>query len=262
MELDTLLFSEANGVAEITLNRPKSRNAINLELAKELKTVAEHCASSESIRAVLITGAGPVFCAGGDLLHFASAGDGLTDALDEMMSFYHPALEALANMNAPAIAAIDGPVAGAGVGIVASCSLAIASEASNFTLAYGMAGLNPDGSTTYHLPRLIGMRRAEEMMLTNRTLSAQDALDWGLISQVAAETEVLEKARATATRIAKGPTAAYGRTRRLLLASSSNTLEEQLELERENVLASTRTHDFKEGAKAFMERRPAEFTGK
>ncbi|MEM1301899.1 MAG: enoyl-CoA hydratase-related protein [Pseudomonadota bacterium] len=262
MELETLLFSEADGVAEITLNRPKARNAINLDLAKELKSVAEHCAASDSIRAVLLTGAGPVFCAGGDLMHFAAAGDNLTEALDEMMSFYHPALEALANMDAPVIAAINGPVAGAGVGLVASCSLAIASEASSFTLAYGMAGLNPDGSTTFHLPRLIGMRRAEEMMLTNRTLTARDALNWGLISQVAAETEVLEKARATAARIAKGPTAAFGRTRRLLLASASNTLEDQLELEREYVLASTRTHDFKEGAQAFMERRPAAFVGK
>lgn len=262
MKLETLLFSETEGVAELTLNRPKARNAINLQMAKELKTITEHCAGSDKIRSVLVTGAGPVFCAGGDLMHFASAGDGLTDALDEMMSYYHPALETLATIDAPVIAAINGPVAGAGVGLVASCSLAIASEASNFTLAYGMAGLNPDGSTTYHLPRLIGMRRAEELMLTNRTLSAQDALDWGLISQVAPETDVLEKARSTAARIAKGPTAAFGRTRRLLLASSSNSLSEQLELERQNVLASTRTHDFKEGTQAFAERRPAKFTGK
>ena len=261
MSYETILFEADSGVATVTLNRPEAANGMNAALIKELSDASIRCDEDRAIRAVVITGAGRFFSAGGDVKSFAAAGDDVGVLIKELTMYLHAAIARFAKMDAPVIAAVNGVAAGAGFSLAAACDLAVAAKSAMFLSAYTAAGLTPDGSSTYFLPRLVGMRRATELMLTNRRLSADEALEWGLINEVVADDEAVARAHEIAAELATGPTATYGAVKRLLQASASSALETQMEFEARTIAGSARSSDGREGITAFNEKRPPEYTG-
>jgi 2-(1,2-epoxy-1,2-dihydrophenyl)acetyl-CoA isomerase len=211
---------------------------------------------------VVLTGAGRMFCAGGDLGAFAGAGDGVPALLKQITAHLHVAVSRFARMRAPVVAAVNGPAAGAGLSLVCAADLAVASDAAEFTLAYTQVGLAPDGSSTWFLPRLVGTRRALELMLTNRTLSAAEALEMGLVNRVVPAASLLAEAEALAARLASGATEAFGAVKRLLLLSASQSLESQMEWEARAIADTARTRDGAEGIAAFLAKRAPRFEGR
>jgi 2-(1,2-epoxy-1,2-dihydrophenyl)acetyl-CoA isomerase len=210
----------------------------------------------------VLTGEGKLFCAGGDLSAFVAAGAGANSLIKAMAGDLHMALSRLARMDPPVIAAVNGAAGGAGFSIVMAADLAIAAQSAKFTMAYTNAGLSPDGSSTFYMPRKIGDRRARELMLTNRVLSAAEALDWGVVNQVVADGEALAAAMSLAKRLAAGPTRAYGAVKTLLNESFEHGLESQMELEARKIAELVVSADGQEGIKAFFEKRKPGFTGR
>lgn len=251
----------SNGVATITINRPEAANSINLELARELLASALKCEDSE-VRAVLLTGNGRAFSTGGDLKEFSLQGDGLSAHLRETTVYFHAAISRLARLHAPVIAAVNGVAAGAGMSLACACDIVLAAESARFTMAYTRVGLSPDGSGTWFIPRLIGHRRALELALTNRVLTAAEALEWGLITRVVPDDQLLSDAQALARDLAGGPTRAYAAAKRLIHSSWTESLESQLELETESIAALGGATDAVEGIQAFLEKRAPEFQGR
>jgi 2-(1,2-epoxy-1,2-dihydrophenyl)acetyl-CoA isomerase len=261
MDYETLHFELREGVAHVTLRREKAANAIDLKMAMELAQVALRCDEDRAVRAVLLSGSGRLFCAGGDLRSFAAAGEGVPSLLKEMTAHLHVAISRFARMDAPVLAAVGGVAAGAGMSLVCAADLAIAAESAKFTMAYTRAGLAPDGSSTFTLPRLVGLRRAVELMLTNRLLSAQEALEWGIVNRVVPDASLAAEAGALAAELAAGPTGAFGAVKKLLLASATAALETQMELEARGIADAARSADGREGIAAFLEKRAPVFRG-
>lgn len=262
MAYKTILFEQRGGVAEITLNRPEAVNAMNMEMMQEFSEAAIRCDEDASIRCVIITGNGKMFSAGGDIHAFASEGDNLPAAMKAMTIPFHAAVSRFVRMDAPVIAAVNGMCAGGGLSLAASADLVLAADNAGFAMAYTAAALSPDGSSTYFLPRRIGDRRTRELMLTNRRLSAAEALDWGLINTIVPADQLLEEARALADRLAAGPTVAFGQVKSLLNASFENGLETQMEMEARAIADMARTSDTKEGMNAFLNKRKPQFNGR
>jgi len=262
MDFENLELQEAGGVATITLNRPKEANAIHMGLARELVRVATHCDASPSVRAVLLAAKGKLFCAGGDLKSFVDAGQQLPALLKELTMNLHGAISRFTRMRAPVVVSVQGAAAGAGLSLAASGDLVLAAESATFMSAYTAAGVSPDGSSTYFLPRLIGLRRTQELMLTNRRLSAAEALEWGLVTRVVPDGELADEARALAQRLAEGPTRALGRVKELLHESFQGSLETQLERESRGIADMAAGVDGPEGIRAFTEKRKPEFQGR
>jgi 2-(1,2-epoxy-1,2-dihydrophenyl)acetyl-CoA isomerase len=261
MEFETLTFSVTDSVATITMNRPEAMNAMSPSMGKELHLAALAIDERPDVRAVILTGAGKMFCAGGDLSAFAAAGAGARRLIMEMTGDLHLALSRLARNPAPVIAAVNGTAAGAGFSLAMAADLAIASNKAVFTMAYTNAGLSPDGSSTYYMPRKIGDRRARELMLTNRLLNASEALEWGVVNDVVAPEELMDSARALATKIANGPTQAFGQVKALLDGSFDHSLETQMELEARAIAGLVVSADGQEGLHAFLDKRKPEFKG-
>jgi 2-(1,2-epoxy-1,2-dihydrophenyl)acetyl-CoA isomerase len=261
MEFETLLFEVRDGVAQITLNRPDAANSIDVRLARELMEVAIRCDEDAKVRAVLMTGTGKRFCAGGDLKAFASYVGELPGALKETVIYLHAASSHFARMDAPLVVAVNGVAAGAGMSLAVAGDLVLAAESAKFVMAYTAAGLSPDASSSYFLPRLIGLRRTQELMLTNRLLSAAEALEWGLINRVVPDARLAVEARELAQALARGPTRAFGTVKTLLAESFSGTLETQLEREARGIVAMGRSADGREGVRAFVEKRKPIFSG-
>jgi 2-(1,2-epoxy-1,2-dihydrophenyl)acetyl-CoA isomerase len=261
MSYENLRYEVHDGVATITLAREKAANALNLPLCEELADAALAAQEDASVRAVVLAAQGRIFCAGGDLSAFADAADEAPKLLKTMTLHLHAAISRLARMDAPVIAAVNGTAAGAGMSLVCAADLAVAGESAKFTMAYTRAGLSPDGSATYFLPRLIGRRLTLELMLTNRLLSATEARDWGLLNQVVADDQVDATAAELASKLARGPTGAFGIVKQLVLASSDNSLETQMELEGTAIARSSATRDGREGIRAFLAKRAPEFVG-
>ncbi len=261
MEFKTLLFDIRENVAHITLNRPEAANSINEEMGKDLMYAALRCDEDPEIRAVLISGAGKIFSGGGDLKAFLAKGDQLPYHVKEITTYLHAAISRLTRMDAPVVAAVHGAVAGAGMSIAIACDIVVAAETTRFMVAYTRAGLTPDGSATYFLPRIVGLKRALELTLTNRMFSAQEALQWGLVTRVVPDNELLAQARAIAVQLAAGPTRALGISKRLLLSGWTETLETQMENESQAIANSARTADAREGITAFLEKRPTKYKG-
>ncbi len=262
MSYSTLDYRVADGLASITLKRPDRFNALDQVMARELLDVANRCSSDDRVRAAVLTGSGEqAFCAGGDVSVFAERLDDLDLLVKEMTTCLHAAVSRFARMPAPLIAAVNGVAAGAGLSLVACCDLAIAADSATFTSAYTRIGLTPDGSSTHFLPRLIGPRRAMELYLTNRVLSAAEALDWGLVNRVVPDGDLADEANALARRLAEGPTAAFGGVKALLLSAASESLETQMEHETRAIAAAGISADGREGIRAFTEKRPPRFTG-
>ncbi len=262
MSYQTIKFQREGAIARITLARPAAANALNFDMGEELNAVASICRDDASIRAVILDAEGKIFCAGGDVLTFAAAGKDLPATLRKLLDSFHPAVITLSTMNAPVIASVQGVAAGAGLSLLSSCSFVIASEQASFMMAYTGIGMSPDGSATYFLPRQIGLRRAEEMMVTNRRLNATEAADWGLVNQVTAADNLVAVTRQLADQIAQGPTLAYGTTRRLLLESFDNGFIQQLDAEEKAILDMAQTNDGLGGIAAFKDKRKPEFEGR
>ncbi len=262
MSWDGLRLDIRDGVGHITLARPNRGNAIDLELARALMEAARRCEDDPAVRAVLITGDGPRFCVGGDLRSFTEQGDELPSHLLEMTGYLHAAVSHLARMDAPVVVGVHGAAAGAGLSLVAMADAAVADPDTRFRVGYTAIGLTPDGSSTYFLPRVVGLRRARRLMFMNEALSAEEALEWGLITEVVDDGEdVVARARQVAEYLAAGPTQAFGAVKRLLLATWSSELEAQLERESEAIAAAAGTADAAEGMLAFFEKRDPEFGG-
>ncbi len=261
MKFKTLLVEISEGVAEVTLNRPDAANAMDPLMSKELSDLAIECDTNPEVRAVLITGAGKMFCAGGDLKGFAEE-ENISGALLSMAGDLHMGLSRFARMSAPVIGAINGTAAGAGFSLALAMDMALAADNAVFTMAYTRAGLSPDGSSTYFAPRRLGDRRARELMLTNRVLSAEEALEWGVINQVVAADELLAESRKLARQLAAGPTQAFGAVKTLLNHSFDNALEAQLELESRSIARLGGGEDGQEGIAAFVAKRKPEFKGR
>jgi 2-(1,2-epoxy-1,2-dihydrophenyl)acetyl-CoA isomerase len=262
MDFETLKFDTENGIATITLSRPDAANALDLTMARELSDVAIICDEADDVRVVVIRGEGKMFCAGGDLSVMGDAGEAAPAVVKQMAGDLHMALSRLNRMDAPVIAAVNGTAAGAGFSIAVATDLAIAVDSAKFTMAYTNAGLSPDGSSSYFLPRRIGDRRARELMLTNRLLSAQEALEWGILNQVVSADEFDDAVAKIASSLAKGPTRAYGQVKQLLTASFDNGLETQMELETRGISDMARSEDGQEGINAFLNKRNPEFKGR
>ncbi len=260
-EYTTLEFDVRDGVAHVTLNRPEAGNAINLELSQELLRAVLRCNEDPEVRAVLISGAGDMFCVGGDLKSFSEQGEHLPHHLKEVTTYLHAAVSRMARMDPPVVAAVHGAAAGAGMSLSCACDLVVAAESARFTMAYSNAGLTPDGSSTYYLPRLVGLKRAMELTLTNRRLSAQEALEWGIVTRVVPDEDLSEEASALASQLAAGAPKALGAAKRLLQSGWTETLETQMENETQSIADMARTADAREGIAAFLEKRQAEFTG-
>ncbi len=261
MSYKNLSFDVTDGVARIALNRPDAANALNEEICRDLFEAAITCDERNDIRAILLTGEGSMFSVGGDLKYFASQGDFLGSTLKEITGLLHAALSRMAHMDAPVIGAINGMAAGAGFSLAAACDFAIAGDSTKFTLAYTAAGLSPDGSSTWYLPRLIGLRRAKELMLTNRVLSAEEAREIGIIDHVVPDDQLQDEAMARAKDFAAGPTKAFGATKRLLQETWNGGLETQMDRETRSIVDLTRTADAREGIDAFLSKREPKFRG-
>jgi len=261
MDYKTLRLEVREGIAHLTLNRPDAANALNLEMSQELYDAALRCDEDANVRAVLISATGKMFCAGGDLKTFASRKDDLGVLLKQMTTYIHGAVSLLARMDAPVITAVHGNAAGGGLGLVFGADLVIAAESARFTMAYTRAALSPDASTSFFLPRLIGLRRALDLTLTNRTLSAREALEWGILSRVVADAELPTAAQALAKEMADGPTRAFGAAKRLLRESFDDSLETHLQSESRTIAERSRDAESREGIAAFLEKRPPRFRG-
>ena len=262
MKYQALRLAVADGVARITFDRPQAANALDLTLARELEDAANRCSGDPGVRCVLLAGSGDFFCAGGDVVGFAGRGEGLPAHLSELATHLHVAISRLARMRAPVVAAVHGAAAGAGFSLACASDLVLAAESARFVMAYTGIGLSPDGSGTYFLPRLVGLRRAMELALTNRRLSAREALEWGIVTRVVPDADLAAEAGVLAAGLAAGPTAAFGRTKRLLQGSFTESLETKMELELRALVAGARTADAREGIAAFVAKRRPEFTGR
>jgi 2-(1,2-epoxy-1,2-dihydrophenyl)acetyl-CoA isomerase len=261
MTFETLIYDVTGNVATITFNRPDAANAMSPACAAEFRDASLAADDDPDVRAIVLTGAGRMFCAGGDLGEFAAAGKGARRLLMQMTGDLHLGLSRLARTAAPVIAAVNGTAAGAGFSLVMACDLAVAAESALFTMAYSRAGLSPDGSSTFWMPRRIGDRRTRELMLTNRVLKAREALDWGVVNQVVADGEALAAATALARTLAAGPTLAHGAIKQLLNGSFDQALESQMELEARAIAGLALSADGQEGIAAFRAKRKPEFRG-
>lgn len=258
MSYETLDLDVRDGVAHLTLNRPDAANGINLELARDLMSATLAIAADPDARVVLLTGAGKMFCGGGDVKGFA-AEDDLPTYLRETLGPLHGAITNLVRGDAPVVAAVQGSAAGAGMGLVGASDLVVAAESTKFVMAYTGIGFTPDGSSSWFLPRLVGLRRALELTFTNRVLSAAEALEWGLITQVVPDDGLHDAAAALATKLAAGPPWALTAAKRLLHTSLEETLETHLAREAEAISAASGTPDGIEGVAAFVEKRKPAF---
>ena len=258
---DTVLYSMANGVATIALNRPQVLNALDWEMIHQLRQAVERAERDAKVRAVVLRGEGPAFLAGGDVSSFHANLARMPGLVREGATELHHAIMAMRGASKPVLAVVHGAVAGAGVSVMAAADLALAAEGTKFSLAYSRIGASPDGGSTYFLPRLLGARRALEMMLLADTFDAQAALRLGLVNWVVGAGELAAETAKLAGRLAQGPTAAFAETKRLVNRSYEQPLPAQLEAEMEAFARCAVTRDFAEGVTAFVEKRKPLFKG-
>ncbi len=245
-------------VLTITLNRPDVLNAFNADLHRALSAALTQ-AQADDVRAVVITGAGRGFCVGQDLTEFREAPG---DIGQRLRGNYHPNILAVRTLEKPVLAAVNGPAAGAGLSFACACDLRLAAASATFVPAFVNIGLVPDSGGTYFVRRLLGTARAFEWMISGRRLSAREALEWGLVSEVVEDGKLAKRAAERAAELAAMPTRGIGLTKRLFDHAENATLEEQLELEAQLQTAATQTADFREGVDSFLEKREPRFEGR
>ncbi len=258
---EALIYAADGGVATISFNRPQVMNALDAEMIQALRAACERARDDAAVRAIVLRGYGPAFVAGGDIAMFHANRENLSSMATELSAELHHAILALRAAPKPVIAAVHGAVAGAGVSLLAAADLAIAADDTKFTLAYSRIGASPDGGATWFLPRLVGARRALELMLLADAFDAQTALRFGLINRVVGSAELAAETARLAARLASGPTLAYAATKALVNQSFETSLAEQLDAEAAAFVQGTRTADFGAGVAAFVNKLKPEFNG-
>jgi 2-(1,2-epoxy-1,2-dihydrophenyl)acetyl-CoA isomerase len=264
MAYETILFEVNDGVAEVTLNRPERLNAWNQQFGEELRSAILEDAADPSVRAVLITGAGRGFSSGADLkdmMEQAASGGPPPDVGELLRKRYHPIITGIRELPKPVVAAVNGPAVGIGCSLALACDLIFAARSAIFGLAFVNIGLVPDGGSTFLVPAAVGKARALEMALLGEPVTAQQALEWGLINRVVDDSKLLEEAGSLARRLAAGPTLSYANSKRALNNSVLQIMEEQLELEADIQSEMAQTKDFIEGVQAFVQKREPNFVG-
>jgi 2-(1,2-epoxy-1,2-dihydrophenyl)acetyl-CoA isomerase len=262
MTYEKMIFEVNNGIATITLNRPEAFNALDAQLAREFHDAIITCSEDDTVRVVVITGSGRAFCAGGDVMAFSEALDTIGAHVKRLTTELHGAVSRMVRMPKPTLSAVNGVAAGGGMSLALAGDLIVASQSARFTMAYTQIGASPDGSSSFTLPRLVGVKRALELTLLNPVLSAEEAMAWGIVNRVFPDDSFRTEVNALATQLAQGPTQAYGRAKALFYSSTNESLETQMELEALNIAASGKTADFREGVLAFAEKRPPLFKGR
>ncbi len=257
--MNSILTEEKNNVLVVTLNRPEKLNCFNREMALQLISVLDEAENNNNIRAIIITGMGKAFCAGQDLSEAIDPnGPGIKKIVGE---HYNPIILKIRSIEKPIIAVINGVAAGAGANIALACDIIYASKSASFIQAFSKIGLIPDSGGTYTLPRLVGFNLASALMISGDKLSADDAKNFGIVYKVFDEENLMELSIASAIKIAAMPTKAIGLTKRLLNKTYSNSLEQQLLLEKNLQIEAANTSDYKEGVNAFLEKRSPYFKG-
>jgi 2-(1,2-epoxy-1,2-dihydrophenyl)acetyl-CoA isomerase len=252
-------FTIDGPVARITLDRPEVGNAMDRPMTRALMEVAIECDENRQIRCVVIAGRGRMFCAGGDVAGFKAAGDRLPSYVKDITGYLHLAVARLSRMEKPLLTVVNGAAAGAGFSLAVLGDIVLCSSNATFTLAYPAIGLTPDGGMTWLLPRLVGLRKAQEMMLLNRRITAGEALAMGLVTRVVDDAGLHDEASTVAQKLASSATSALGSARKLLIQSSTTSLETQLEHESRSIAAQASTAEGREGIAAFLEKRSPHF---
>jgi 2-(1,2-epoxy-1,2-dihydrophenyl)acetyl-CoA isomerase len=262
MSYQYLTVTRADGVATITLNRPDAFNAFNLPMGREIFEAALEVDEDAGARAVVVRGAGKAFCAGGDVREFIDNLDRIGGHIKELTTYLHGAVSRLCRSDKPVIVAVNGIAAGGGFALALSGDIVIAAESAKLTMAYSKIAATPDGSSSYFLPRLVGLRRAMDLYFTNRVLSAKEALEWGLVTRVVPDADLSAAVERLARELASGPTLAFGTAKKLFHQSTWESLETQMELEAQAIARSGRTADFREGVTAFANKKAPTFSGR
>ena len=254
-----LHVEQRGGVAWLTLDRPDCGNALDLPTAEALLAAATSCDEDDTVRCVVLRGRGRMFCSGGDVAAFAEAGEALPEYLLRLTDAVHAAVVRLAQLDKPLVVAVNGPAAGAGFSLALLGDLAIAASSAHFTLAYTQLGLTLDTGATWFLPRIVGFRRAQEIAATNRRISAAEALELSLVTQVVADEAFQTTVEDVTARFVSSAGPAIAATRRLFLSAQTADLETQLEREGRAIADAARTAVGREGIRAFLDKRPPDF---
>ena len=261
-DVDGIRLTIEDGVARITLNRPDAGNAIDLPLARALLATAIRCENDAAVRCILLTGEGRLFCAGGDVKLLSGAGPERPAVLSELIATLHAAVQRLMRAPKPLVTLVNGPAAGAGFSLAVLGDLVLAGRSAHFTGAYGAIGLTADGGLSWLLPRLVGLRRAQDIVLTNRRVSADEAQAIGLVTRTVDDDALAEEGMALARQLADGPTQALASARALLQDSLETGFEIQLDRELRSMIAAGAGPESEEGLSALLARRKPEFRRK
>ncbi|MEO7761769.1 MAG: 2-(1,2-epoxy-1,2-dihydrophenyl)acetyl-CoA isomerase PaaG [Casimicrobiaceae bacterium] len=263
MKFETILLDIDHGVARLTLNRPDRLNSFNVQMHTEVRAALDAIGADAGVRVVVLTGAGRGFCAGQDLSDRAVAPGGAPADLGESVEkYYGPLVRSIRGLPLPVICAVNGVAAGAGANLALACDIVVATRSASFIEPFCRLGLVPDTGGTYFLPRLIGTARAMGLALLGDKLSAEQAAEWGLIWKAIDDDKFALEVDTMATQLASAPTKGLARTKQAIYASSGNSFESQLDLERDYMRELGFTDDYREGVSAFMGKRAPKFSGK
>lgn len=260
-EEQPVLLRNDGAVAHIRFNRPHVLNALNAECAYALLAACKSVAADEKNRVVVLSGEGRAFMAGGDIGSFSKGMGESSEFFHKLIGVFHESMEILAGLPRPVLASLNGAVAGAGLSVAMIADLAIAADDAKFTLAYSRLGTSPDGSSSWSLPRIVGLRKAMEIAMLSDVFDAQEAYRLGIVNKVVPAASLADETDKFAKRLAEGPTFAYGNIKKLLRQSHLNSLHDQLAKEGDAFVACSRTKDFAEGVAAFVAKRPPSFNG-
>jgi 2-(1,2-epoxy-1,2-dihydrophenyl)acetyl-CoA isomerase len=256
-----LEIDETKSIAYIYLNRPDQLNALNTQLASDFVLAMKEIEKNKSVRCILITGKGKGFCAGGDLVEFNKVPEP-DNHLFNLASTFHEGIKILKFIDIPSIAAVNGACFGVGLSLACACDIRVCSDKARFSVAFTSVGLSPDSSMTFYLPKIVGLSIANEMALLNKTLDAEEAKIYKLVSEIYPIESFLDEAKKIAEKVSQGPTMAFGCTKKLFFRSYSNDLDTHLEHELKCIKKNAGTEDFKEGTSAFLKKRRPNFKGK